>query len=82
MDIQELVISLIITIFAYLAIPIFIRWYFGRIDKKAATKYAIINSIVVRLIFLVIELAIGGEVGNMAAAVTYFFIARWIMSKK
>ena len=81
---MEIVISLVLTIFVYLAYPIFYRVANGRVDSKSARKIALINSVCCAIIFLVINIAmnIDAEYISFAPAFFYYFIAKAIITDK
>lgn len=80
----SLVISLIITAFAYLLVPIIVciigRRSLRLFSKKTIRKIVIINGVCVWLIFQIIRL-IQGDTGISTAVFLWSAVAYWIMNK-
>jgi len=86
LDLLELLIvfslNFAVTILSYMLIPAIIRIKnHSALDKKKATKVALINSIVVGLVWAVITISAGGE-WNATTCVLYYFVNRFVLSYK
>lgn len=82
MNLLELGISLLISIFVYLLFPLIFVKVNGKVDVKEGKKIALINSIVCASLFIVIRGVIFGwhtAVTSFAPAVLYYFIAKCIL---
>ena len=77
---QKMILSLVATIFLYLLVPIIIRFKHKKaLEKKKATKIALINSIIVGLMCLIIS-AIQGNTWTPITATLYFFVNRYLLT--
>ena len=81
--------ALFLTAFIYLIFPIVYLLKKGKVGVKKGRKMALINSIVCAIIFLIIAIAIASNNKNLnmsgysfAPAVTYYFIAKFILTDK
>jgi len=85
MDFTPIIISLLLTVVAYLAFPL-IRLLIngGKFPKKKAHKIALWNSIVLGLIFCIatIEISDGNSTWNAGPAFLYYWINRAILTDK
>ena len=80
--IQLVLINMVLTMVAYMAIPIIIRIRNdSALDKKKASKVALTNAIVVGSIIAVIEIINSGK-WTPAACITYYYINRYVLSYK
>ena len=82
---EGIFIDLLFTIFCYLVFPVLYRVTEGTVDAKTANKLAIINSIIVCVIFCFFRAIItqGQEfASSFAPAVFYYFIAKAILVKR
>ena len=81
-----IIVSLILTVFVYLIFPCAYVGSVGKVPAPQAKKYALINSIIGALIFIIINVALGAEnavgAGGFAPAVLYYFIAKAILTEK
>ena len=88
MDYSTYFISLLITIFCYLGFPVIYVCWHGRVDSKEASRWALINSIVWTIVFIIVsasmnENALSANFSRVIApAFLYYFIAKSIMTKK
>jgi polyferredoxin len=77
--ITDTLVSLLITAAFYLMVPWIMRHRRGvPYDKKQATKIALINSVVVFIVFTLIQAAFDQQ-PNILAAFIWFFIARMVL---
>lgn len=85
MDIPSIMLSLILTVIAYMAFPL-IRLLIngGRFPKNRAHKIALWNSIVLGSLFCITTIAVSedGTLWNAAPAVLYYWINRSILTDK
>ena len=76
----------IMTIFAYLFFPVLYRLVNGKVDRKRATRIALFNSIVVAILFRLLEAVLNTDVAfnatTFAPAFFYFWIAKAILQQK
>ena len=73
--------NLIITVFVYLLVPIIVILSKKKCEAKTIRKIAIINCVVVWIIFRIIELSIGDEASSGAAVFLWGAIGYFIMKK-
>ena len=81
---EGIFIDLLFTIFCYLVFPVLYRVTEGTVDAKVANRLALINSIVVCVIFCFFRAIItqGQDfASSFAPAVFYYFIAKAILVK-
>ena len=82
MDFTELFISFLITIIAYMAIPMILLLVNGKkFEQKKAKKIALWNSLILGFIFFVIA-SDNGIAWNAAPAMIYYWINSAILSQK
>jgi len=85
MDFTPILISLLLTVVAYLAFPLIsLLINGGKFPKKKAHKIALWNSIVLGLIFCIatIEISDGNSTWNAGPAFLYYWINRAILTDK
>ena len=75
-------IDLIVTIFGYLLVPMMLVIVGKKYSWRTIRKIAIINSIVVWVIFRIITTKMTGESGNSYALILWGYVGYWIMNKK
>lgn len=83
-DYSYLWLDLLNTIVMYMFFPIIYRIKKGGISEEKAKKIALINSIVIALIFIILKSASnseGGAVVSGAPAFLYYYINKWYLSK-
>ena len=81
--VMVLIVSILATAFVYLIFPIVYRIVTGGVDAKKASTLALINSIVVFIIFTIIYACLNKlEIASVPAAYTYYWIAKAILTKK
>lgn len=79
--IVNIISSIILTAIAYLIYPLFLIVRKEELSEKRITKRAIWNSVIVHILFIFFHLLLDGEDANATAAVTWFFIVRWLLKK-
>ena len=83
-----IIFDLILTLFGYLIFPIYYRTKNGTVPLKKAKKLALINSIVVSVIFELIQISLAimlndpTYVPSFAPALLYYWIAKAILKEK
>ena len=85
MTVSQIILYFLIGIFnsavLYLAYPVFLIIRKRELSEKKARKIAIRNSIVVYLLFVFLHLVTDGETANATAAITWYFIVKWMLKK-
>ena len=79
MDIGELLISLVLTIFVYLFFPSIYLHAVGKVSKRRGRKIALLNSIICATLFMIVRGLISGwntAATSFAPAVLYYFIVK------
>lgn len=81
-NVSGVLIDFLITIFAYMLIPIILRMENGTYNKKQANKISILNSVIVCILFIIIKEVFfsGFNRFNFAPAVLYYTINYLILS--
>jgi len=82
MTITSLIVNVLITIFAYLLIPMVIILLGKKYDEKRLKKINTINSVVVWLIFRIIEIVLSGTMTSGAAVFLWGPVGYWILKKR
>lgn len=76
-------LALFLSAFAYLIVPVCYRLKTGGINSKKAKKLALINSLIVGVIFLIITATLFEDVTwSILPAVTYYYISKAILISK
>lgn len=78
-------LDLILTLFIYLTFPVIYVAKKGKVERKKAKKFALINSIVGAIFFIILRIAIdpeGSPVTTFAPCVLYYFIGKAILTDK
>ena len=82
---MSILLGILITSFSYLICPLICRCSQGKFSPKKGNLIAIVNTSVIFAFFCLLNICLsnGTQIAaNMVAAVTYFFITRWILIDK
>lgn len=81
---MEILLNLIITIFAYMIAPFIVFFRNDKNDNAKRRKFILCNSIIVVIVFIVVRTVMGYEkpINNFLPALTYYYINKWIWIKK
>lgn len=85
MDVFELGISMFLTIFVYLLVPVIYLLTEGKLSPKEAKIFALVNAIVCAIIFCIVRAVISGGktiVSSFAPAILYYFIVKAMLTDK
>lgn len=78
----SLILNLIVTAFAFLLAPLIKLKVSGKISKKSAALFAVVNSILVETIFTIISFMLGEPDYNFTPAVLYGFLSYFLLRHK
>ena len=77
----EILISIIVTVVAYLLVPTIVILIGKNLKKKTITTITIINCIVVWFVFRIVQTEINGVSGTGAAVFIWGAVGNWLMRK-
>lgn len=76
----KILLGLVLTFLCYTIVPIIVRVFVGSYSDKDARKFAIINSLVVGVIFAILTIEFTDKNWNGTPAVIYFFVNCFILT--
>lgn len=78
----SIILSILITAVAYLLYPLLLVFGKSKLTEKQIKKSSRRNSIIVFILFLILHIMINdGGTPNMVAAVFWYYIVKWILTK-